>query len=458
VDDEAEIRASVKAALLLEGMTNAAECVDGDAAAEAVRAGAYSVVVLDLMMPGKSGVALLSYILEESPGTPVIVATGTGDLDTAIRCMRAGAFDYLSKPIDRTRLITSVRHALEKGEQEKELSSLSEGLFSSAPAHPEAFADIITSDLNMRAIFRYIEAIGPTTLPVLLTGETGVGKELFARAIHRVSGRTGGFVAVNVAGLEDTLFADTLFGHAKGAYTGAETAREGMIAKAEGGTLFLDEIGDLAAESQIKLLRLLQEREYNPLGADRPRPTNARFVFATNLDVAKATGEGKFRKDLLYRLKSHHIQIPPLRARGPDLPLLLDHFFEKAANAVGKPRPTVPRELVALLRAHPFPGNVRELEGMVYDAVVRHTSRTLSLASFREAIGPAGQGVSGKEEAHGNADENLYAGVETLPTLKESGRLLVEEALRRAEGNQSAAAHMLGITRTALNRRLNRNP
>jgi DNA-binding NtrC family response regulator len=407
-------------------------------------------------MPGLAGIELLKYILEERPEAPVIVATGTGDLDTAVRCMRAGAFDYLSKPIDRTRLVTSVRHAIERWETAHEVSFLRDGLLATSPSHPEAFASIITADPGMRVMFRYAEAIARTSLPVLITGETGVGKELVARAIHSLSGREGSFVPVNVAGLDDNLFADSLFGHTKGAYTGADTAREGMVAKAEEGTLFLDEIGDLAPESQIKLLRLLQEREYYPLGTDRPRPTTARFVFATNLDVAKETGEGKFRKDLLYRLRSHHIRIPPLRERTGDLPALIDHFLDKASQAVGRSRPTVPRELVPLLRSYPFPGNIRELEGMIFDAVVRHQSKILSLASFRAAIGERSQGPKDRTSDSCGDDENMFAPCQRLPTLKEANQLLIEESLKRAGGNQDAAARLLGLTRTALNRRLNR--
>jgi two-component system nitrogen regulation response regulator GlnG len=457
VDDEEEIRGSVRAALMLDGFTNFVECADGDQARDRVHERSFAAVVLDLGMPGLSGVDLLTYILEERPETPVIVATGTGDLDTAVRCMKAGAFDYLSKPIDRTRLVTSTRHAIEKWETAREVRSLRDGLLASQPAHPEAFREIITSDAGMLVMFRYAEAIAPTSLPVLITGETGVGKELVARAIHSISQRTGNFVPVNVAGLDDTLFADALFGHVKGAYTGAESARDGMVAKAEEGTLFLDEIGDLAPQSQIKLLRLLQEREYYPLGTDRPRPTTARFVFATNLDIARETGEGRFRKDLLYRLRSHHIRLPPLRERAGDLPALVDHFFVKACKAVGKSQPTIPKELLPLLRSYAFPGNIRELEGLIFDAVVRHQSRVLSLASFRSAIGHEAE-ASPEKGSCTDKEENIYRGCETLPRLKEAGSLLIEEALRRSGGNQDAAARMVGLTRTALNRRLNRKP
>jgi DNA-binding NtrC family response regulator len=459
VDDESSIRSTVRLTLRLSGITNVEECDSADAVRAAIRDRSFPVVILDLVMPGVTGIELLTTILEERPETPVIVATGVGEIETAVSCMRAGAFDYLVKPIDSTRLVTSARHAIEKWETAGEIASLREGFLATELANPDAFKDIVTSDPGMHAIFRYAEAIAPTSLPVLVTGETGVGKELFARAIHTLSGRSGSFVPVNVAGLDDTLFADTLFGHVKGAYTGADSTREGMVGKADSGTLFLDEIGDLAAESQIKLLRLLQEREYYPLGTDRARPTTARFIFATNLDVAKATEGGKFRKDLLYRLRSHHLRIPPLRERRGDIAILVEHFFGKASRELHKAIPTAPKELIPLLASYAFPGNVRELEGLIFDALVRHTSRVLSLESFRQAIGQAAPAPL--EQADGTGErttENLFSGYESLPTLKTAADLLIEEVLRRAGGNQAIAARQLGLTRTALNRRLNRNP
>ena len=457
VDDEKNVRDSVHSALRYDGITNLVECADGDQARDLLRQTTCAAVVMDLTMPGLSGEALLQFVLEERPETPVIVATGTGDLDTAVRCMRAGAFDYLAKPIDSTRLVTSLRHAIEKWETAREVLSMRDGMLATQPAHPEAFREIITVDAGMLAIFRYAEAIAPTSLPILITGETGVGKELVARAIHSLSRRTGSFVPVNVAGLDDTLFADTLFGHVRGAYTGADSTREGMVSKAEAGTLFLDEIGDLNPASQIKLLRLLQEREYYPLGTDRPRPTAARFVFATNLDIAKETAEGRFRKDLLYRLRSHHIHIPPLRDRTGDLPALVDHLLDKASQDVGKNRPTVPKQLLSLLGSYHFPGNIRELEGLIFDAMVRHRSGVLSLASFRRAIG---EGETSFGERRGETStsnrENPFGTWRTLPTLKEASSFLIEESLRRSKGNQEAAARLLGLTRTTLNHRLNK--
>jgi len=456
VDDEQATLATVTTALKLSGITNVMTASDGEEAQNLIRSRQFAVITLDLNMPKVSGLTLLPISLEALPDTPVIVVTGSNELDTAVRCLKDGAFDYLVKPVDRTRLVTSVRHAIERWDASREISSLRDHLLTGALAHPEVFDKIVTRDPGMLAIFRYAEAIAPTPLPVLITGETGVGKELTARALHELSGRSGAFIAVNVAGLDDTLFADTLFGHLKGAFTGAEAAREGMVAKAEGGTLFLDEIGDLAPESQIKLLRLLQEREYHPLGADRPRTTTARFIFATNHDLSKTTESGRFRKDLLYRLRSHRIHIPPLRERSGDIPILVDSILGKAAAAVGREKPALPKELCPLLARCSFPGNVRELEGMIYDAVVRSESGRLSISSIIEMTGIDATQHPGDSTETASDAEGFFRSLPVLPSLRSSAAMLVEEALRRSGNNQSAAAKLLGVTRAALNKRLNR--
>ncbi|NIY18432.1 MAG: AAA domain-containing protein, partial [Nitrospinaceae bacterium] len=270
-----------------------------------------------------------------------------------------------------------------------ENSLLREHLLSSELLHPEAFADIVTADKTMHALFQYIEAVSTTPQPILITGETGAGKELIARSIHDVSKRRGKYVPVNIAGLDDNVFSDTLFGHVRGAFTGADKKRDGLIEQAAGGTLFLDEIGDLNASSQVKLLRLLQEREYFPLGSDTPRRTDARIIVATNRDLQKMQKEGEFREDLYFRLRSHLIRLPPLRERLDDLPLLVDHFLTRAAEGLGRKKPTVTAELFQLLSTYPFPGNVRELEAMIFNAVSTHTSGTLDLASFKQIIAEA---------------------------------------------------------------------
>jgi two-component system nitrogen regulation response regulator GlnG len=305
----------------------------------------------------------------------------------------------------------------------------------------------------MFAIFRYLEAISPSPQPVLITGETGTGKELVARALHRLSARPGELVTVNVAGLDDTMFSDTLFGHLRGAFTGADRARDGLVTSTAEGTLFLDEIGDLSVASQVKLLRLLQDGTFYSLGADRPRQSRARIVCATNCDVVQGVSAGTFRKDLYYRLRTHHLHLPPLRARTGDLPLLVNHFIDKAANALTKAAPMVPLALYQLLKTYSFPGNVRELEALVFDAVARHEGTILPLQSFKDAI------ISKSELAVTVQPEEPSSGLvtwspERLPTLKEVEDALVTEALNRADGNQGVAAGLLGISRQALNKRL----
>ena len=248
----------------------------------------------------------------------------------------------------------------------------------------DEFSDIVTADKKIRSIFRYMNAIKKSPEPVLVTGETGVGKDLIARAVHKVSKLDGEFVAVNVAGLDDHMFTDTLFGHLRGAFTGADKKRAGLIEKAKGGTLFLDEIGDLSHASQVKLLELLQSGTYYPIGSDSQKTSDARIVVATNRDLYEMQSKGEFRKDLYYRLSVHHIDIPPLRKRTDDIPVLFEHFLEMAATAQSMRKPTYVADLIPALKKHSFPGNVRELRAMVFNAVSSAGGNVLSAASFPE--------------------------------------------------------------------------
>jgi len=320
---------------------------------------------------------------------------------------------------------------------------------------PEAFAEIITKNEKMLEIFLHVESIARTSEPVLITGETGVGKELIARAIAVLSGLRGPFVPVNVAGLDDNVFSDTLFGHVRGAFTGAEKIRRGLVEYATAGTLFLDEIGELSAASQVKLLRLLQEAEYLPLGCDQPRRANVRILAATNEDLWALQAAGEFRKDLNFRIRTHHVHVPPLRERLEDLPLLMDHFLEKASSELKKRKPTPPKELVTLLSTYAFPGNIRELRSMIFDAVSRHSARILSLDSFKSHIS---QWQAGKIKTRDSnlGEEGLLTFSGRLPTIKEATQLLIAESMRRAKGNITIAAGMLGISRQALSKRLNK--
>jgi transcriptional regulator with PAS, ATPase and Fis domain len=323
--------------------------------------------------------------------------------------------------------------------------------------HPEAFAEMITNSPKMMLLFNYAESIAATSQPVLIRGETGTGKELMAKAIHRLSGKAGEFVAVNVAGLDDNVFSDTLFGHVKGAFTGADAERPGLIERAAEGTLFLDEIGDLSASSQIKLLRLLQEKEYMPLGRDTNRKSSARIIASTHVDLWQLQQKEQFRQDLHYRLRTHRIIIPPLRERKEDIGSLVEHFVHSASELLNKRKPRLPLELMALLEGYHFPGNIRELQGMVLDAVALNDGLVLPLTVFREHIAQARQAESGLH--HGDGDVGLPMRftdrfTDPLPTIKQATRMLVEEAMSRAGNNQSTAASMLGISQQALSKRL----
>jgi two-component system nitrogen regulation response regulator GlnG len=457
VDDELPLLHSASVVLRSAGVPEVITIDDGRAVMAVMAEREVGAVVLDLAMPHVTGRALLGQLVSDYPDVPVIVMTATNDVETAVQCMRAGAVDYLVKPVEPSRLVSSVKRAIEMRALQAELLSLKERLLTDTPHQREAFAEIVTQSPSLLAIFRYVEAIAGSPQPVLITGETGTGKELMANALHRLSARPGELVAVNVAGLDDTMFSDTLFGHTRGAFTGADRAREGLIASAAAGTIFLDEIGDLAIASQVKLLRLLQDGGFYPLGADRARQSRARVVVATNTDVVQAVAAGRFRKDLYYRLRTHHVHLPPLRSRQGDIPPLVDHLIDKAARQLGKEVPSVPPALHQLLRAYSFPGNVRELEALVFDAVARHQGVTLSLASFRDSIAGKPELTVTTEKSDDTADPAPFgAFADRLPTVREAEDRLIAEALRRADGNQGVAAGLLGLSRQALNKRLSR--
>lgn len=411
-----------------------------------------SLIVLDLVIPHLGGEELLQMLRRDYPQIPVIIETASSDIETAVDCMRAGAFDYLLKPVDANRLLSSVKNALNYDHLLQEVSQLKDYLLNNRLVHAEAFADIITNNSKMRSIFQYAEVISRSPQPVLITGETGVGKELFARAIHRLSGVKGEFVSVNVAGLDDAMFTDTLFGHKKGAFTGADQVRDGLVSKASGGTLFLDEIGDLKELSQVKLLRLLQENEYYPVGSDVVKTSTARLVMATNVDLEARIREGKFRRDLYYRLCTHMIDIPPLRERPEDIPLLLNMFIEGAAKQLKKNIAAPTPELLAALKAHPFPGNVRELNALVYDAMTRHTEGPLTLQCFPDVVP---RPASTMREVNPEAGvECLYMIFGHLPTFREIEDFLIKEALKISGGSLPVASTILGVTRQTISNRM----
>lgn len=458
VDDEEGARASFQRTLRSGGIQEVICCGDSREVMGLLAEREIGAVLLDLAMPHISGQELLPMISEEQPQVPIIVITGFNEVEVAVQCMQAGAFDYMVKPVENSRMLSGVRRALELRELRNEYGQLKDRLLHGTLEHPEAFAEIITNNKAMHSIAQYIETIAKTSKPVLVTGETGVGKELVARAIHLVSGLDKPMVDLNVAGLDDSVFSDTLFGHVKGAYTGADEVRSGLIEQAAGGTLLMDEIGDLSSSSQIKLLRLLQEHKYFALGSDVAKRSQVRFIFTTNRDIEALVKEGKFRKDIYYRLRTHRVHIPPLRDRLDDLPLLVDHFLEKAAEDLGRKTPSVPRELNLLLRTYSFSGNIRELESMVFDIVSSHNTPMLPLEPFKNYI--SGTESSVPMESSSRGQEQTKSGPlalgEDFPTLGETTQFLITEALERADGNLGIAAHLLGISRQALSKRLKR--
>ena len=454
IDDESDFRESIALYFQDNGFT-VFEAADGREGLDVFRRQRPDLVFTDLRMPVMDGFEVIAELTGLSPDTPIIVISGAGLVKEVIHAMRLGARDYLVKPIlDLDELKLVIGRALRESSLLKEIDSLKDKLLNCRLRHREAFSSIKTQNPAMIALMQYLEAIAVSSEPVLITGETGTGKELLAQAVHLISERKGEFVPVNVSGLDDQMFADTLFGHVKGAFSSAEQRREGLLTRASGGTIFLDEIGDLQQSSQIKLLRLLQEGEFYPLGSDLPKRSTARIVAATHRDLRGLVQQGSFRSDLYYRLFAHQVKIPPLRERCGDLPLLLDCFLHDAAKVFGKRAPTSPPQLSCYLAAHHFPGNVRELRAMVFDAVARHRQGVLSIDSFRRAIG---RELSEKAPVPAAAKRSIVlrmGGEERMPTLGEAESALIEQALELARGNQGVAAAYLGISRNALNKKI----
>jgi DNA-binding NtrC family response regulator len=454
VDDEVSYLRSLSLLLERKGGINHIHCCDDSRKVMDILAGNnIGIVLLDLTMPHISGLELLEKIHNEYPDISVIIISGLNNVSSAVTCLKKGAFDYYVKTTEEDRLLEGIKRTILMQYISYENRSLKAKMLDDKLQHPEVFEPIISRSKAMNAIFHYIESIALSVQPIMIMGESGSGKELIAKACHEVSNRQGSLVTVNVAGLDDDMFSDTLFGHQQGAFTGATRNRKGLIEKAAGGTLFLDEIGDLSMQSQVKLLRLLQEGEYYPLGSDMPKRSHARIIVATHQNMESQRDSGQFRKDLYYRLCTHMIKVPPLRSRKMDIPVLLDHFLGLAANDLKKPIPSYPPELPVLLCNYDFPGNVRELRALVYDAVSRHRSRLLSMEVFKSVLND--------DAAHLqltlSPDPVSFNANLSLPTLSAMDDFLIAEAMQRSGNNQSLASRMLGISQPALSKRLKKN-
>lgn len=453
VDDEQSELDAYSLLLMSMGIRNVTTLNDSRGVLAALEGMYAPILFLDLNMPNMSGQDVLREMKAKKPQVPVIIITANSEIETAVECLRLGAHDYLVKPIDLKMFSSALRNALEIGLLRNEVMSLKGISFDPAPHANPAFKPIVTKNPVMFGIFQYIESIAGSGLPTLILGETGSGKELIARAIHEVSGLPGEFVAVDISGLDDTLFSDTLFGHTRGAYTGADSNRPGLLEKARGGTIFLDEIGDLSEVSQVKLLRLLQEKIYYPLGSDQPKQCLARVITAANKDLSRlAVQEGRFRMDLYYRLSTHLIRLPPLRDRREDIPLLVEYLVASAAKAMHKATPAISREAVTLLQRHAFWGNIRELKAYISDAVARCEGGQIQEGLIAERLGEAVSMMGSQTLA--TATNPLEALFGHFPTFEELADYAVDVALSSTQNNQNKAAQLLGVSRQALHKRL----
>ncbi len=438
VDDEAAQRDILGGFLRKQGY-EVREAASGPQALALLRAEAVDLVLTDVRMPDMSGLDLLREARALNPELPVLVLTAYGSIADAVAAMRDGALDYLTKPVDLDVVLHRVRKALDQQRLVVENRALREAL-----RGKYRLEGIVAESGKMQEVLSLVHRVAPSTTTVLLRGESGTGKELIAQAIHYQSGRSAGaLVKVNCAALPETLLESELFGHVKGAFTGAVTDRPGRFQAAHGGSIFLDEIGDISPGVQAKLLRVLQEREFERVGSSRTLKVDVRVIAATNQDLEAAVREKRFREDLYFRLNVVPILIPPLRERREDIPPFLDHFLRKYAEENRKAIRGLTREARDALLKYDYPGNVRELENLIERAVVLCRD---------EVIGPEDLPLGLQEAAEGPVAASPPG---SLPAeLERMERRMIEEALARAEGVQTRAAELLGISERALRYKL----
>lgn len=382
VDDEKHFLNSMDFELRSKGITNVECCQDSRDVMSKLKEGKYSVILLDVLMPYISGDELLPDIVAEYPNIPVIVITAFPDAKTAKDCMEKGAFDCLTKPLETVELIRTIHDTLYLKDAHREIILHKKQLFSKTSCRYRSFPNVITCCGDMLSICQTIGLVAFTSRPVLVMGETGVGKEFLAREIHKQSHRRGKFIPFDNTGLNDEVFSSLLFGYRKTLSHGASALIEGKLEEARNGTLFIKEIGELHMESQAKLLRLLRDREYYPVDSSTLKSSRVRIIAATARNLSALIQIGAFRYDLYNHLKAHEIHIPPLRERKEDIPLLLDHFLGKASVKAGIEKPALPGELLPKLEKYNFPGNVGELKKMVNNALSSHNSGILSPDAF----------------------------------------------------------------------------
>jgi DNA-binding NtrC family response regulator len=467
VDDDPTQRRLIQGVLEREGFA-VAHAESGEAAIDALVSGKPAdVILLDLTMPGLGGMATLAEIRQRGFSTPTIVVTAAAGVDTVVKAMQAGAQDFFVKPASPERIIVGVRNALQMGDLKGEVDRLKKRATGRV-----SFDDLIGTSAVMTAVKRMGERAAKSSIPILILGESGVGKELIARAVHGGSDRAGkSFVAVNCGALPSNLIESILFGHEKGSFTGAVDKHLGKFQEAHGGTLFLDEIGELPLDMQVKLLRALQEGEIDPVGSKRPVRVDVRIVSATNRDLAERVRQGHFREDLYYRLNVFPIEAPSLRERREDIPALVEAFIRRFNVEEGKRVAGASAETVALLRAHDWPGNVRQLENAVYRAIVLSDAPYLQPHDFPAVSGlvpPMEQArpAAAAMAPHIPTPAQLVAEMPSeapvrflderghLRKLEDIERDLIEHAIDIYAGHMSEVARRLGIGRSTLYRKV----
>jgi len=435
IDDDESLRKVVEYNLIEEGY-RVLTAADGTAGLAAFQEHPVDLIVTDIRMPGLDGLDLLARVRAMQPDLAVVVLTAHGTIDSAVEAMRIGAADYLTKPFNRDQLKTAVRKAFDVASLRSE-----NRLLRQIVADRFSFANMIAASRSMRAVTDTAGRVAQSDATVLLEGESGTGKELLAKAIHFHSARNRGpFVTINCGAIPEQLLESELFGHRRGSFTGAVGDKRGKFEAADGGTIFLDEIGELPPLLQVKILRVLQEREIDKVGETRPLKVDVRVIAATNRDLEKMIGGGGFRDDLYYRLAVVSIRVPPLRERVDDIPLLVDHFLDKHAERLRRERPPVDKAVYSALNLYTWPGNIRELENVIERALVLNRDGVLGLDDLPDRL---------RAQEHRVATLRMELPDEGI-SLEDVERELLLAALQRHGWNQTRAAAFLGITRSTL--------
>ncbi|MGA2718962.1 MAG: sigma-54 dependent transcriptional regulator [Candidatus Acidiferrales bacterium] len=438
VEDEAKLRRLVELQLADEGF-QVQSAPDAESALQILNKESFDLLLTDFRLPGMNGLDFLQAAKRIDAQMPVVIMTAYGSVESAVDAMKAGASDYVLKPFSLAELVLVIRKELDTNRLREENRSLREAL-----GRRYEYANIVANSEKMQAVLALVERVAPSNVTVLIGGESGVGKDLIARAIHEHSQRASGpFIKINSTAIPETLLESELFGYEKGAFSGATTSKPGKFELADRGTLFLDEIGDVPASIQVKLLRVLQEREFERLGGTKTHKVDVRLIAATNRDLRAALEEGTFREDLYYRLNVVAIDIPPLRDHKEDIPALVKFFLEKFGKESDVPPKSLTPDAMKLLMDFRWPGNVRELENVIQRAITLSEKTTLDVSDIH----------LDSRTPRANSSTNSFVLPEGM-TLDQWEQETIREALKRANGNKSQAARMLGLSRNALRYRL----